>query len=37
MWNDVRTYQALSLEPDEKNLIRYAISYFNKKEKVYEL
>ena len=31
MWNDVRTYQTVSFESEEKNLLLTAISYFNKK------
>jgi hypothetical protein len=33
MWDDVRTYLTISLEAEEKNLIRSAIFYFKKKYK----
>jgi hypothetical protein len=32
MWNDVRTYLALSIDSQEKTLLLTSISYFKKKE-----
>jgi len=37
MWNDVRTYQTISFEAEEKSLIRSAILYFKKKGEMHEL
>jgi hypothetical protein len=31
MWNDVRTYHTISIEAEEKYLLRSSFSYFNKK------
>jgi hypothetical protein len=31
MWNDVRTYQTLSMETEEKNLLLASFSYFKNK------
>ena len=33
MWNDVRTYQTISSEAEERKLICTAIAHFKKKEK----
>lgn len=34
IWDDVRTYLTISIDPQEKTALQYAISYFKKKEEI---